>query len=146
MTRLPQLHGRDLTGAARTLPDDLAGTPAVLLVGFAEVHQAVLDLWFEVLDGVDVPVLEVPVAPTRSHVFARFIEGGMVPGVPAARHATTVVVYTDVGALVGALGLAGPVPAAVALDADGAVCAVEAGPPDGPGLARVVRSLSAASP
>lgn len=143
MTALMRMRGRDLTGAARTLPDDLADAPAVLLIGFAEAHQAFIDLWFAALDAVDVPKLEVPVASTRQRMFARYIESGMVPGVPAPRHSTTVVVYTDVRALMSSLGLSGPVPAAIVLDPEGRVRDVEIGEPDDASVARVLQALSA---
>lgn len=142
MTRLPRLTGRDLTGAARTLPDDVAGRPALLLVGFAEQHQGFVDAWSAALHEADlpddVPLLEVPVASPRQQVFARFIEGGMVPGVATALHASTIVVYTDIAALLAALGLPAPLPALVALDERGDVTIVHAVPPDAETAATIV--------
>lgn len=143
MTGLPRLTGRDLTGAARTLPDDLGGTPSLLLVGFAEDQQAEIDLWLEVLAHVDVPKVEVPIASTGQRRFSRFIEGGMVPGVPRERHALTIVVYTDRAALIAALDLPGPVAAAVALDAAGRVLAVCPGAPSADTASAVAGALQA---
>jgi hypothetical protein len=141
---LPVLAGRDLTGATRELPRDLLGTGGVLLVGFAVEKQAVLDTWLDALAALELPVLEVPVAGRGQRALARFIEGGMVPFVPPERHHTTVVVYTDVDALVRALDLPGPVPAAVVVDAAGAVIAVVQGAATPAGATLVLSRVGAA--
>jgi hypothetical protein len=94
--RFPRASGKALDGTARTLPDDLAGQPAVLLVGYVQGAQFDLDRWILGLLQAKTPVriLEVPtiegLVPT---VISGWIDSGMRSGIPAEDWPAVVTVY-----------------------------------------------------
>jgi hypothetical protein len=126
---LPALAGRDLSGRAVRLPDDLPAAPTLLLVGFLREQQRDLDAWAAALPDVD--VLEVVLIPADQERRASLIEGGMslFARDPDVRTRTWCL-YGDVQAAVTSLGVPDrSAVLAIVAGPDGAVQAMAAGPP-----------------
>lgn len=123
---MPSVTGTSLAGDTFRLPEDLAGAPAVLVLGFVQEAQFDADRWLlGLLQGeFDVRALEVPTA--RGWVPARLrgrIDAGMRSGIPSEDWAVVWTVYGP-GAerLQGFTGNEGPRNARVLLlDAQGQV-------------------------
>lgn len=120
----PRVRGEALSGEARTLPDDLAGAPAVLLVGYVQGAQFDLDRWLVALAQAKTPaqIVEVPtidgLVPTA---ISGWIDGGMRSGIPSEDWGSVVTVYgKDAASIVERTGNAAPRNARVfLLDAQG---------------------------
>lgn len=104
----PAVTGEGLDGTPRTLPDDLAGAPAILLVGYVQDTQFDLDRWLLGLLQAGTPgsILEVPTIPGLvPGVIAGTIDGGMRSGIPSEDWASVVTVYrSDAKRIVAATG------------------------------------------
>ena len=126
----PELETVSLAGRHRNLPGDLEG-PTVLILAFERHQQAEVDDWIEELEaaGCPYPILEIPTIGTRYRLFRPFIDGGMRAGIPDATvRASTLTVYTDVGRVLGALGVTSTEHVVVALvEPSGAVRALVQG-------------------
>ncbi len=99
--RLPELAGKALDGRALSLPADLAGRPAVLLVGYEQEAQFDADRWLFGLLQAETParVLELPTIPGRIvGAFAKQIDGGMRSGIPHEDWGAVVTLYGDAAA------------------------------------------------
>ncbi len=93
---LPSVSGTSLDGDPFRLPEDLAGAPAVLVLGFVQEAQFDADRWLLGLlqGGLDLRALEVPTA--RGWVPARLrgrIDAGMRSGIPSEDWASVWTVY-----------------------------------------------------
>jgi len=92
----PRVVGEGLDGTSRTLPDDLDGKPAVLLVGYVQGAQFDLDRWILGLMQAETPVaiLEGPtiegLVPT---MISGWIDSGMRQGIPEEDWPSVVTVY-----------------------------------------------------
>ena len=124
----PHLRTRDLEGAELELPQALSGDPSVVIVAFDRRQQATVDTWLPWLTELRTrtPGLEVYEVPTISRRWVparRMIDGGMRAGIPAPlTRRRTLTTYTDVRAVVDALGLDGTKDIAVTVvDAGGAI-------------------------
>jgi outer membrane protein assembly factor BamB len=98
---LPELAGRGLDGAERRFPAELAGRPAVLLVGYEQEAQFDADRWlFGLLQaGSPAQVLELPTLPGRLvGAFRRQIDSGMRSGIPHEDWGAVVTLYGDAAA------------------------------------------------
>lgn len=96
--RLPTVSGETLAGAPLTLPDDLAGQPAVLLVGFEQEAQFDADRWlFGLLQsGTPARLLEVPTIPGLfGRAFGGMIDGGMRSGIPEEDWPSVLTLYGE---------------------------------------------------
>ncbi|MBL8859225.1 MAG: hypothetical protein JNL28_12010 [Planctomycetes bacterium] len=97
-TRFPTVKGESLDGASQTLPDGLAGAPAVLLVGYAQGAQFDIDRWIMTLIQQKTParVFEVPtikgLVPT---MISGWIDDGMRSGIPDEDWPAVITVYGD---------------------------------------------------
>lgn len=94
----PTVAGEGLDGEVWTLPEDLAGQPAVLLVGYVQDTQFDLDRWLLGLLQAETPgqVLEVPTIPGLvPGMFRGQIDGGMRSGIPSEDWGSVVTVYGD---------------------------------------------------
>lgn len=107
----PPLRARSLTGRDYRLPEGFEGVQNLVLIGFELRHQAVIDAWLPALDplvaarpGLMLYEL-IPIA--RTALPARpIIDGGMIRGIrDEAVRARTLTSYTDLGAVIAALGL-----------------------------------------
>lgn len=82
--RMPTVSGKALDGTAMTLPQDLTGQPAVILVGYVQAAQEDIDPWLAGLKerGTPARVIELPTIPSRFWTaFSGMIDGGMRNGI-----------------------------------------------------------------
>lgn len=108
----PEVEAHGLDGRIYRLPGDLDGDRNVLVVAFRRDQQRLVDQWLPSLlelerRGEGLRVYEVPTISSRWSPLRWFIDGGMSRGIgdPDAR-ARTLTIYTEVGRVVAALGLA----------------------------------------
>lgn len=108
----PQITAKNLNNEEVTLPDDLAGKPALVLVAFKQRQQVNVNTWLDQLDLIEstidgVRVIETPtISGKKWGWMAGFIDGGMRSGIPDPQaRARTITLYTDVGTFRQALGL-----------------------------------------
>jgi len=123
--RFPSVRGTALSGDAVALPADLAGAPAVLLVGYVQNAQFDLDRWILGLLQAETPVrlLEVPtIDGLVPGMIANSIDSGMRRGIPEEDWGTVVTVYDDAASIVAFTGETRPQNGRILLlDADGVV-------------------------
>jgi hypothetical protein len=145
----PSITAENLNRVAVTIPDDLAGSPALILMAYKRNQQTNVNTWLGHIDRMEsqIPGLRVLETPTISSRrwgwMAGFIDGGMRSGIPdlEARE-RTVTLYTDVGDLNTALGIESVRTIyAVLLADDGRVLAIEPGDYSDEKLARLIRSM-----
>ena len=109
---LPSVEGTSLAGDRIALPADLAGGPAVLLLGFVQDAQFDADRWLFGLLQAETParILEVPTIPgLAASWFGDRIDAGRRTGIPDEDWGTVVTVYGDGGSrLVDLTGNEGP--------------------------------------
>jgi hypothetical protein len=107
----PPLEARDLEGRRVVLPDDLPGPCDLLVLAFRRGQQSDVDGWGDLVRtaGIDdlgfweVPVIGRAWSPARG-----WIDGGMARAIPDREVRThTLTSYTDVGAVLAALGVRG---------------------------------------
>jgi hypothetical protein len=92
----PTVTGRSLEEEPFTLPDDLVGQPAVLLIGYKQRTQFDIDRWFMGLVQAEIPVAvyEIPTIPGLAASFASgWIDDGMRSGIPKEAWASVVTLY-----------------------------------------------------
>ena len=92
----PTVSGESLDGEAVTLPDALAGQPAVLLIGYKQETQFDIDRWLLgfAQTGLKAPILEVPTIPSLGASLASgFIDDGMRAGIPKEDWGIVVTLY-----------------------------------------------------
>lgn len=95
---LPSVTGTALDGKEWRLPEDLAGRPAVLLVGYEQRAQFDADRWLFGLLQAETParLLEVPTIPGLfGRALADTIDSGMRSGIPREDWGTVVTLYGD---------------------------------------------------
>ncbi len=122
----PTVTGQSLEENPVTLPDDLAGEPAVLLVGYKQRAQFDIDRWFMGLiqAEVPVPIYEIPTVPGLAATFASgWIDDGMRSGIPKEAWASVVTLYGDAAEPVARLtgNERGNLTRVLVLDVDGTV-------------------------
>ena len=81
-----------------TLPDDLKGETALLLIGYKQDSQFDIDRWLIGLDMTEtqVSVFEVPtIQGLFPRMFSTFIDSGMRAGIPKPLWKGVVTVYKD---------------------------------------------------
>jgi hypothetical protein len=94
--RFPSVIGQSLEKEAVALPEDLAGRPAVILVGYKQRTQFDIDRWLLGLLQADVQaqLLEVPTIPGLAPTFASgWIDDGMRSGIPREDWGAVVTLY-----------------------------------------------------
>jgi len=124
--RLPSVTGESLAGDAMTLPDDLAGQPAVLLVGFEQDAQFDADRWLFGLLQSQTParLLELPAIPGFfGRLLGSTIDKGMRSGIPEEDWPAVVTLYGESAQSMKAFtnGDGGRNMHVLAVDADGVV-------------------------
>jgi len=121
----PHVSGKALDGSPVNIPGDLAGEPAVLIVGFEQKSQFDVDRWLLGLHDANVTarVYELPTLPSpAARLFSSRIDSGMRSGIPEEDWHNVVTVYRDGDEVARFLGNTEPFPArAVLLDAAGEV-------------------------
>jgi hypothetical protein len=96
--RFPTVSARSLAGEEYTLPTSVAGSPAVLILGFVQDAQFDADRWFLGLLQAALPVriLEVPTARGLvPSVIRNTIDSGMRSGIPSEDWAVVWTVYGE---------------------------------------------------
>ncbi|MFG0275178.1 MAG: hypothetical protein ACF8QF_08980 [Phycisphaerales bacterium] len=94
--RFPSVVGQSLEKETVALPEDLAGEPAVILVGYRQRTQFDIDRWLLGLLQADVraQLLEVPTIPGLAPTFASgWIDDGMRSGIPREDWGAVVTLY-----------------------------------------------------
>jgi hypothetical protein len=94
----PSVRGESLEGTALELPEELAGAPAVLIVGYLQDAQFDADRWlFGLLQSeTTLRILEVPaVRGWVPRLISGKIDQGMRDGIPPEDWASVVTVYGD---------------------------------------------------
>ncbi|MCA8980876.1 MAG: hypothetical protein H6831_10135 [Planctomycetes bacterium] len=94
----PSVRGESLEGTAAALPEDLAGAPAVLIVGYLQDAQFDADRWlFGLLQSeTTLRILEVPaVRGWVPRMIRGRIDQGMRDGIPSEDWGAVVTVYGD---------------------------------------------------
>ena len=85
--RFPTVTAEPLSGGEVTIPDDFAGAPVLLLVGYVQDSQFDIDRWlYGAIDAdLEVTLREVPAARGAAASLAKgFIDSGMRKGIPKA--------------------------------------------------------------
>lgn len=122
---LPTVRGESLAGKDYTLPQDFAGAPILLLIGYVQDAQFDIDRWLLGLIQAEINVafFEVPtVEGMLPGLFSNQIDAGMRAGIPDADEAAVITVYSDAGTVVRFTGNERPRNArALLLDATGKV-------------------------
>jgi hypothetical protein len=94
----PSVRGTSLTEEPVRLPEDLAGEPALLLIGYLQRSQFDVDRWLLGLDQaqIKVKVREVPaIAAALPGFLETTIDSGMRRGIPSEDWFAVVTVYDD---------------------------------------------------
>ncbi|AZG34686.1 MAG: hypothetical protein V7771_08480 [Shewanella psychromarinicola] len=94
----PSVSGQNLEEKSMTLPDDLKGEVALLLIGYKQDSQFDIDRWLIGLDmtQTQVSVFEVPtIQGLFPRMFSTFIDNGMRSGIPKPLWKGVVTVYKD---------------------------------------------------
>jgi hypothetical protein len=94
----PSVTGQNLEKESMTLPDDLQGEMALLLIGYKQDSQFDIDRWLIGLDMTEtkVAVYEVPtIQGLFPRMFSTFIDNGMRSGIPKPLWKGVVTVYKD---------------------------------------------------
>ena len=95
----PTVSGRDLGDAPIEIPSDLAGSPAVVLVGYVQGTQFDIDRWMlgMVQSGSELRLVEVPaVGGWFPDLFLQpTIDDGMRSGIPAENWTSVVTLYGE---------------------------------------------------
>ncbi|MBL8756979.1 MAG: hypothetical protein JNK35_00955 [Phycisphaerae bacterium] len=90
--------GQSLEKIRTPLPDAVAGSPAILLVGYEQRTQFDIDRWMMGLiqAGATAPVVEVPTIPGLVPTMASgWIDDGMRAGIPKESWGSVVTLYGD---------------------------------------------------
>lgn len=108
----PTITAENLNKEKITLPDDLAGEPALVLIAYQRQQQENVNTWLDRIDEIKaaIPGVRIIETPTISSMkwgwFSGFIDGGMRSGIPDTQaRARTITLYTDVSKFNDALGI-----------------------------------------
>jgi hypothetical protein len=108
----PRITAENLNREEVTLPDDLAGSPALILIAYKQKQQTNVNTWLDRMDEIEsaIPGVQIIETPTISSGkwgwMAGFIDGGMRSGIPDPEaRARTITLYTDVSLLNQALNI-----------------------------------------
>jgi hypothetical protein len=145
--RFPSVAGRALSGEVVRFPEDLAGSPALLLCAYRRGTQADADRWaaFVERELPDLRTYELPIIPSLVwRPLQGWIDGGMRGGVPPSLWSTTVTLYGQGAAARDFIGDSGGLRTQVVLlDAAGKVAFHDAGGFSEEGAARLAAAVAA---
>lgn len=123
--QFPSVVGSSLAGNDVRIPEDFAGKPTLLLVGYEQKAQFDIDRWILGVLQAEIPVkiVEVPtIAGMMPQMVESFISDGMRSGIPKEDWSTVVTVFGDADKIVRAIGNQKPNSAhVVLLDSNGKV-------------------------
>lgn len=121
----PSVEGTALDDKSWRLPEDFAGKPTLVLVGYKQDSQFDIDRWLLGLSEakVRVPFYEVPTIPGLApRIFSGYIDSGMRSGIPSEDWGGVITLYADAAAVARFTGNENGLPARVLLlDAKGRV-------------------------
>lgn len=99
----PTITAENLNREKITLPDDLNGNPALVLVAYKQRQQLNVNTWLDRMGEIEeaipgVTIIETPtISSGKWGWMAGFIDGGMRSGIPdLAARGRTITLYTDV--------------------------------------------------
>ena len=122
-SRFPSVNGETLEKKNVQLPEDYAGQPVVLLIGYLQRAQFDIDRWILGLlqSEANVRIVEVPtIAGMVPSILQDSINSGMRSGIPTEDWGVVVTVYKDADKIISAIGNERPQSASVVLlDKDG---------------------------
>lgn len=107
----PDIKAESLSGDSVSLPDDLKGAPAIILVGYAQNAQFDIDRWILGLKqlGSSIKLLELPtIKGIMPGMVASLITNGMKRGIPNEDWSSVVTVFSDAEKLVDITGNENP--------------------------------------
>lgn len=146
----PTIAGRNLLEEDVQFPDDVRGSPTLVLIAFKQRQQLNVNTWLdeeaslrEAIPGVR--IIETPTISSGTWGwFAGYIDGAMRSGIPDPEaRARTVTFYTNVREFRESLGLATDETIyAVLLDRDARVVSIQEGDFDPAKVARMTASLA----
>lgn len=96
--QFPRVSGVALTGESVTIPDQFAGSPVVILIGYVQRAQFDIDRWILGLmqTGVKANIVEVPtITGMAPSIVSEFINDGMRSGIPEEDWRTVITLYDD---------------------------------------------------
>ncbi len=99
--RFPTVRGSSLSGRGYTLPQDIEGEVALLMIAFQQVHQFDVNTWLPVARDLSqqykaLAYYELPTIDRLNPAARLFIDGGMRSGIPdPVARATTITLYLD---------------------------------------------------
>jgi len=145
----PTITAENLGREKVTLPTDLAGNPALILVAYKQKQQTNVNTWLDRIDEIEraIPGVQIIETPTISSGkwgwMAGFIDNGMRSGIPDPQaRARTITLYTDVSLFNQALMIEDrDTIYAVLLDERGEVLEVISGDYDAQKLGRLLQSM-----
>ncbi len=151
---LPPLRGEYLSGRKARLPEDAAGTAAVILMGFTYASRKPVEAWAErlkpVLADLDgATFYEVPVIGGMARLGKWFIDSGMRRGTPRALHENVITVWGQTAqwkARAGVTDDRDTLAYITLIDGEGRVRWQFAGPFDEAAFEALVAALRAAAP
>jgi hypothetical protein len=121
----PSVRGTALDDKEWRLPEDLAGAPVLILVGYEQDSQFDIDRWLLGLREAEVKVrvYEVPTIPGLApRIFSGYIDAGMRSGIPSEDWGGVITLYGDASEVARFTGNDNRLPARVLLlDATGKV-------------------------
>lgn len=103
----PSVRGTSLDGRTVSIPEDFAGEPVLLLIGYEMNTQFDLDRWLLALAqaGIAVRTYEIPTIPGLvPGMFAGSIDAGMRSGIPREDWGSVITIYRDAKAVVAFTG------------------------------------------
>ena len=101
VVRFPQVRGSSLSGQSFTLPHDIEGDYALLMIAFQQVQQFDINTWLPIARDLSrqytsLAYYELPTIDRLNPAARFFIDGGMRAGIPdPVARATTVTLYLD---------------------------------------------------
>ena len=114
----PSVEGTALDDKEWRLPEDFAGAPVLILVGYKQDSQFDIDRWLLGLREakVKVRVYEVPTIPGLApRIFSGYIDSGMRSGIPSEDWGGVITLYGDASAVARFTGNENGLPARVLL-------------------------------
>jgi hypothetical protein len=119
------VEGTALNDKEWRIPEDFAGQPTLILIGYKQDTQFDIDRWLLGLREakVRVPVYEVPTIPGMApRIFSGYIDAGMRSGIPSEDWGGVITLYGDAAPVARFTGNENGLPARVVLlDAEGRV-------------------------
>jgi len=121
----PSVEGTSLKDERYKIPEDFAGSPVLLLIGFKMDTQFDIDRWLLALQQARVKVrfYELPTIPGMvPRMFSGYIDDGMRSGIPVEDWGGVITIYGDASKIVDFTGNETSLPARVVLlDTEGRV-------------------------